>query len=97
MMTESVVEETTLSWFKELDYAVLPGPDIAPGELFAERAEYGDVVLLGRLRTALARINPKIPDDAREEAIRSLFSKKQDRGCLRRWRPTTSSTRSRKP
>ena len=30
--TESVVEEATLNWFDELGYAVLHGPDIAPGK-----------------------------------------------------------------
>jgi len=33
-ITESVVEEAALSWFEELGYAVLSGPDIALGELF---------------------------------------------------------------
>ncbi len=39
--TESVVEEATLDWFRELGYATLFGPDIAPGEPNAERANYG--------------------------------------------------------
>jgi type I restriction enzyme, R subunit len=69
---ESTVEEATLDWFEGLGYAVLHGPDIAPGELHAERASYGDVVLVDRLRSALARINPGIPADAIEEALRKV-------------------------
>ena len=30
MYTESVLEEATLDWFRELDFAVLHGPDIGP-------------------------------------------------------------------
>jgi len=42
--TESVVEDAALKWLEGLGYAILNGPTIAPGELFAERAEYSDVV-----------------------------------------------------
>jgi hypothetical protein len=33
--TESLIEQATLDWFKEMEYAVLNGPDIGPGELFS--------------------------------------------------------------
>ena len=36
-VAESTVEEAALSWFEELGYAVIHGPEIAPGELFSER------------------------------------------------------------
>ena len=39
---ESTVEEAALELFSGLGYTILHGPDIAPGELFAERAEYSD-------------------------------------------------------
>ena len=55
-ITESVVEEAALSWFEELGYAVLSGPDIAPSEMFSERESYDDVILEGRLRSALTGI-----------------------------------------
>ena len=32
--TESVVEEAALEWLAALQYAVVHGPDIAPGEPF---------------------------------------------------------------
>src|SRR2546421_10171311 len=72
-VVESTVEDAALSWFSELGYAVLHGPDIAPGELFAERQSYADVVLVKRLREALARINPQVPSDAIEEALRRVL------------------------
>ncbi len=70
--TESTVEEAALEFFASLGYGVLQGPNIAPGELFAERASYSDVVLVKRLREALARINPKVPKEALEEAVRQV-------------------------
>ena len=70
--TESEVEKATLSWFQDLGYQVRSGPEIAPGELFAERASYGEVVLKERLREALARLNPAIPPEAREDAFRKV-------------------------
>src|SRR5258708_25049057 len=72
-VVESTVEEAALSWFEELDYAVVHGPDIAPGELFAERESYGDVVLVGRLRESLQRINPDIPAEAIDEGVRRVL------------------------
>ena len=71
--TESTVEEAALSWFAELGYTVAHAPHLAPGEIAAERNSFGDVVLVGRLRDAIARLNPAIPDDAREEALRKVL------------------------
>jgi type I restriction enzyme R subunit len=70
--TESTVEEAALEMFSGLGCSILHGPDIAPGELFEERKSYGEVVLVKRLRGALARINPKVPAEAIEEAIRKV-------------------------
>lgn len=69
-VTESVVEEAVLTLFEGLGYAVLHGPAIAPEQPAAERASFGDVVLIDRLRAALARINPHVPADALAEALR---------------------------
>jgi len=70
--TESVVEEAALEWFAALDYAVLAGPSIAPGESAAERNSFADVVLAGRLRDALVRLNPSVSPEGVEEAFRKL-------------------------
>jgi len=72
--TESVVEDAALSWLESLGYAVLHGPDIAVGMPGAERSDpnYRDVVLEGRLRQALARLNPDLPAEALEDAFRKL-------------------------
>ncbi len=71
--TESTVEEAVLEWADGLAYAVLHGPEIAPAEPATERESFGDVVLVGRLQDAIARINPSIPDSARNEAFRRVL------------------------
>ena len=72
--SESVVEEAALEWFEGLGYSVLGGPEIAFGEPAAERCdpEYRDVILGGRLRQALARLNPGLPPEALDDAFRKL-------------------------
>ncbi len=71
-VSESTVEAVALDWLTSLGWTVLHGPDIAPDTLAAERADYGEVVLNGRLRSALARLNPNRPDDALDDALRRL-------------------------
>ena len=71
-VSESTVEAAALDWLASLGWTVLHGPDIAPDTPGAERADYGEVVLNGRLRSALARLNPDLPDDALDDALRRL-------------------------
>ena len=69
-LNESIVEEAALTWFGELGYAVGHGPQLAPGEHAGstltpalsqrEREGYGEVVLVGRLREAIRRLNPAL-------------------------------------
>ena len=72
-MKESIVENAALTWFGELGYGVGHGPQLAPGEVAAERDSFGEVVLVGRLREAIRRLNPAIPEEAREEALRKVL------------------------
>ena len=73
LFTESVVEDAALTWFGELGYAIGHGPHLAPGEPAAERHSFGEVVLVRRLREAIQRLNPAIPEEAREEALRKVL------------------------
>lgn len=61
--TESVVEDAALAWIQAAGWVVAHGPHIAPDQTTAERLEFGEVVLAGRLRRALARLNPNLPQD----------------------------------
>ncbi len=71
--TESTLEQAALEWLQILgcDYAF--GPEIAPDGGRPERGDYQQTLLLGRLREALARINPDLPAGAREEALQSVL------------------------
>ena len=70
---ESDIEEVSLDWLAELGYAVLHAPDIAPDTPNAERSTYSEVILERRLRDAVARLNPNIPTEAHEEAVRKVL------------------------
>src|ERR1700736_3496344 len=72
-LNESIVEEAALEWFGELGYAVGHGPHVAPGEPAAERESFGEVLLVGRLREAMRRLNVSIPEEARVEALRKVL------------------------
>ena len=69
-LDESQVEIATVEYFRELGYEYVHGPKIAPDGEAPERSDYRQVVLVGRLRDALERINPDVPQEAVEEAIR---------------------------
>ena len=70
--TESTVEDAALSWLETLGWRTAHGPDIAPDAPGAERSDYGQVVLERRLRDALRRLNPDLPADALDDALRRL-------------------------
>ncbi|MCY3690899.1 MAG: type I restriction endonuclease, partial [Chloroflexi bacterium] len=71
-LTESTVEAAALEWLAALGWQTIHGTDMAPDTPGAERADYGQVVLERRLRDALARLNPELPDSAVEDAFRKL-------------------------
>ena len=72
-VSEATVETAALDWLHSLGWAIGHGLDVAPDTVAAERAGYGEVVLSGRLRSALASLNPDLPDDALEDALQRLI------------------------
>ena len=72
-LSESDVEQVALEWLATVGWKVAHGPDIAPDTPGAERTDYGEVVLARRLRDALAKLNPHLPAEALEDAIRKLI------------------------
>ena len=71
-LTEADVEQAALVWLAALGWQVAHGPDVAPDTPGAERNDYGQVVLEGRLRDALSRLNPSLPLSALDDAVRKL-------------------------
>lgn len=71
-ITENEIEQIALDILKtDLEYNVLYGPDIAEGE--KKEREYYEVVLQQRLQKAIDIINPTIPADAKEEALKKAL------------------------
>jgi len=71
---ESTVEEAALAWLASSGFSVAHGPEIAVGQPGAERSDptYRDVVLEWRLREALVRLNPELPQEALDDAFRKI-------------------------
>ena len=57
---------------RDLGYTVAFGPDISEGGI-AEERKYNEVVLVGRLKDALRRINKSIPEAAIDEAVKKVL------------------------
>lgn len=72
-ITESAIEEFAIELLEKQGYQYIYGPLIAPDSDTPERASFEDVVLLERLEAAVARINPIVPADAREDAIKQIM------------------------
>jgi len=69
---ESVVEEAAIAWLTELGWQHVPGPVLAPDGEAPERESYRAVILEGRLRRALARVNDHLPPEALDEVVRAV-------------------------
>jgi len=71
-LNENAVEETTLEMLQELGYEKIYGPDIAPDSENPKRTKWDDVLLIDELRDAIEKLNPELPDEAVEEAIKHI-------------------------
>lgn len=73
MITEDQLEQQCLGWFCEGGWETVFGPNIAHDGAAPERASYREVVLVGRLTRALARLNPGVPLPVLDEAVQRLL------------------------
>ena len=71
-LDEQAVEGLLVEAFVGLGYEHQSDKSIGPDGECAERASHEEVVLMGRLRAAVARLNPDLPERVHEEAIRKL-------------------------
>jgi type I restriction enzyme R subunit len=71
-ITESEIEKYSIELLEKQGYGYIYAPSIAPDSETPERQTYEDVFLIDRLRTAVGRINPSIPADIREDAIKQI-------------------------
>jgi len=73
-ITENIVELAALETLQELGWSYLHGSILAPDGVAPERRSNGDVILVGRLEAAIARLNPNAPEPARNEALRRVLT-----------------------
>jgi len=74
MINESTLtEQPVIEWLKEFGYEYAFGPEISPGGERPEREDYRQVVLIGRLRRALERLNPHLPAEAIKQAEEKIL------------------------
>jgi type I restriction enzyme R subunit len=71
-LCESAIEEMAIAELQALGYAYIAGIDLAPDAPNAERRSYSDVLLMKRLNAALVKLNPRIPAEAVQSAVRKL-------------------------
>lgn len=71
-MTEDHLEQWVLEILGELGWPHVYGPNIAPGEPDAERADYRDTILQGRLIDAVTRLNPELPPEAVADVVSTV-------------------------
>jgi type I restriction enzyme R subunit len=71
-ITENTIEEFTIKLLEHLGYEYIYAPNIAHDGESPERTSYEEVLLLDRLRESIRRINPTIPLEIQDEAVKEL-------------------------
>jgi type I restriction enzyme R subunit len=78
---DKYAEQPALTWLcgdgathGGLGWAYLHGSALGPDAAAPERETYADVVLVDRLRKALARLNPDVPTAAFEDAMKAVIA-----------------------
>ena len=72
-ITEDIIESLAIEQLQSLCWDYAYGLDIAPGADKSERQSYEQIILMDRLRKAVANINPNIPKSAQEQAIQKVL------------------------
>ena len=68
----SLTEQPVIEWLKEMGYDYEFGPDLAPGQVLGEREDFREVVLVGRLKRSIRRLNPDLPEAAIDDVVRVI-------------------------
>ncbi|HVX49003.1 MAG TPA: type I restriction endonuclease subunit R [Chitinophagaceae bacterium] len=72
-INENTIETFAIETLRNLGWSYTHGLAIAPGAELAERENFEQVVLTGRLRKAVAILNPGIPAHAQEQAVQKAL------------------------
>ncbi|HPB25199.1 MAG TPA: type I restriction endonuclease subunit R [Bacteroidales bacterium] len=72
-ITETDIELLAIEHLEQLGYKYVYGPDITCDGIKPERESYQDVLLTERFKNAIGRINPTIPEIAKEQALKTVL------------------------
>ena len=72
-ITEDNIERFAIDVLQSMGWAYRHGLAIAPDAPRAERNSFEEIVLIKRLRKAVAALNPNIPAEAQEQAIQKVL------------------------
>lgn len=73
-LSEAALEQIVLDQLGTLGYGIATDAEIGPDGKAPERDAYADVLLMKRLVSAIDRLNPDIPAEARGDALRKVLS-----------------------
>jgi type I restriction enzyme R subunit len=71
-VTETNIEAFAIETLQSLGWKHAHGLAIAPGSESAERDTFEQILLSHRLRRAIARLNPEIPENAVDQALQKV-------------------------
>lgn len=74
ILTEDQIEQYQLQLLKSLEYNYTNGYDIQTEGPHQERESFGEVVLKERLQQAIYKLNPDIPPDSKQQALREVLN-----------------------
>ncbi|MDF0692693.1 type I restriction endonuclease subunit R [Aquirufa ecclesiirivi] len=72
VISEDHIEQIVIQEFIDLGYSYVNGADISPDGISQER-QFDEVVLKQRLQSAISKLNPNVPFEAQEEAVKKLL------------------------
>ncbi|MEK6615837.1 MAG: type I restriction endonuclease subunit R, partial [Bacteroidota bacterium] len=72
-ITETDIELLAIELLEGLGFHFVHGPDISFDGVKPERKNYTDVILIERLQKAIDKINPAIPLEAKEQALKQVL------------------------
>jgi len=71
-LCENDIEVMAIEELEKLGYTYIPGPLMAPDGENPERMSYADVLLVDRVRAAIASINPELPYEVQDDALKQV-------------------------
>lgn len=71
-ISEDEIEKIAIGYLQSLGYSYFLGPTISPDGEQQER-QYNEVVLTNRLRSAIDTLNPNLPAEAKEDALKKVL------------------------